>query len=50
MAQANLQVGAIRAFNRFYTRKIGVVDGVALRTATALRAVRAEVSGPTDSL
>src|SRR5215471_8332192 len=23
------QVGAIRAFNRFYTRKIGVVDGMA---------------------
>src|SRR5215469_8024811 len=23
------QVAAIRAFNRFYTRKIGVVDGVA---------------------
>ena len=29
MAQANAdpQVGAIRAFNRFYTRRIGVVDG-----------------------
>ena len=25
------QVGAIRAFNRFYTRKIGVVDGMASR-------------------
>ena len=31
MAQQNidLQVSAIRAFNRFYTRKIGVVDGMA---------------------
>jgi DNA-binding MarR family transcriptional regulator/N-acetylglutamate synthase-like GNAT family acetyltransferase len=25
----NAQIGVIRAFNRFYTRKIGVVDGVA---------------------
>src|SRR6266496_5195809 len=25
----NRQVSAIRAFNRFYTRKIGVVDGMA---------------------
>ena len=27
--EINPQVGAIRAFNRFYTRKIGVVDGMA---------------------
>jgi len=26
------QVAAIRAFNRFYTRKIGVVDEIASRT------------------
>jgi len=27
--KVDAQVGAIRAFNRFYTRKIGVVDGMA---------------------
>src|SRR6516162_1355883 len=27
--RVDAQVGAIRAFNRFYTRKIGVVDGMA---------------------
>src|SRR3974377_150759 len=25
----DVQVSAVRAFNRFYTRKIGVVDGIA---------------------
>jgi DNA-binding MarR family transcriptional regulator/GNAT superfamily N-acetyltransferase len=29
--KVDAQVGAIRAFNRFYTRKIGVVDGMASR-------------------
>ncbi len=31
MAELDAQIASIRAFNRFYTRKIGVVDGMASR-------------------